>query len=128
MSGGDYRAGEIKVHRLTAVRKLRADQTDAERLLWQRLRASQLAGHKFRRQHEFGGYVLDFYCVAAKLAVEVDGGQHLTAEGLLRDAQRSHFLELHGIRVLRLTNTQVLVEIELVLDGILEALSSASHE
>jgi very-short-patch-repair endonuclease len=55
------------------VRELRRDQTDAERILWQRLRAGQLDGLKFRRQHEFGGFVLDFYCAPAKLVVEVDG-------------------------------------------------------
>ena len=99
-------------------------QTDAERIVWQRIRAGQLEGFKFRRQHEYGGYVLDFYCARAKLAVELDGGQHLTTEGLARDAERSSFLELHGIRVLRFTNTQVLAEIDQTLEAVLRALRS----
>jgi len=114
----DYRAGQPKVQRLQRVRALREDQTDAERALWQRLRSRQIDGYKFRRQHEFGGFVLDFFCVSAKLAVELDGGQHLSEEGLARDARRSAFLEANGIRVLRFTNTQVLGDSDAVLEAI----------
>jgi len=58
-------------------RLLRSNMTLAERKLWQRLRGKQLYGWKFRRQHPYGVYVLDFVCIDAKLIVEVDGGQHV---------------------------------------------------
>ncbi|MBV9329392.1 MAG: endonuclease domain-containing protein [Chloroflexi bacterium] len=119
-----YRGGESRVQHLKVVRQLRMTQTDAERIVWQRIRAGQLEGFKFRRQHEYGGYVLDLYCARAKLAVELDGGQHLTTEGLAQDAQRTRFLERNGIRVLRFTNTQVLAEIDQTLEAVLRALRS----
>jgi adenine-specific DNA-methyltransferase len=107
------------------VRQLRADSTDAERIVWQRLRAGQLNGYKFRRQHEFGGYVLDFFCSSAKLAVELDGGQHLTDSGLAQDGERTRALEAAGIRVLRFTNTQVLTEVDSVLEAIVQQLGAS---
>src|ERR687885_542638 len=110
----NYRGGELGVQRLARVRALRRASTEAERALWKGLRAGQLGGHKFRRQHEFGGLVLDFYCPTARLAIEVDGGQHYGAEGEARDAERTHFLEANGVRVLRFTNVEVLTELEAV--------------
>jgi very-short-patch-repair endonuclease len=86
-----------------------------------RLRARQVAGLKFRRQHRFGPYVLDFFCLEKGLVVEVDGSQHLTEQGLLKDAQRTRFLEPNGLRVLRFTNLQVLQETNAVLQAIWEA-------
>ncbi|MEK7751746.1 MAG: endonuclease domain-containing protein, partial [Acidobacteriota bacterium] len=67
-------------------RRLRREATDAESLLWRLLRGRQLAGEKFRRQHQVGPYILDYYCPSQKIAIEADGGQHLTVEGLARDA------------------------------------------
>src|SRR5947207_2883205 len=98
------------------VRQLRRQQTDAERVLWQRLRDRQLAGHKFRRQYEFGGFILDFYCPSAKLAIEVDGGQHYSEAVAACDAERTRCLEANGMRVLRFTNAEVLCQIDAVLE------------
>jgi very-short-patch-repair endonuclease len=67
----------------TKATALRQASTTAERLLWQRLRARQLAGHEFRRQATLGRYIVDFLCVEARLVVEADGGQHSAA----RDAE-----------------------------------------
>ena len=103
-------------------RQLRRQQTDAERLLWQRLRDRQLAGQKFRRQYEFGGFVLDFYCPSARLAIEVDGGQHYSEEVAARDLERTRCLEANAMRVLRFTNTEVLCETDAVLEAILREL------
>src|SRR5688572_22698188 len=69
-------------------RALRQASTDAERLLWSRLRNRQLAGLKFRRQRPIGPFYLDFYAEVPRLAVEVDGGQHYTLDGQARDAAR----------------------------------------
>jgi very-short-patch-repair endonuclease len=60
----DYRANAGTVRHLSRVRTLRPDQTDTERMLWQRLRGAQVGGYKFRRQHEFGGFILEFNCPA----------------------------------------------------------------
>lgn len=80
--------------------------TDAERALWRRLRDHQMAGLHFRRQEAVGPYVVDFICRAAALVIELDGGQHvLTAP---QDAERSRYLELQGLRVLRFWNNDVL--------------------
>lgn len=101
-------------------KQLRQNQTDAEKLLWCLLRNRQLANAKFRRQHPVDGYIADFYCHEHKLAVELDGGQHFTEEGVEKDAQRTERLNESGIQVLRFTNTQVLIEIEAVLQVIYE--------
>mgnify|MGYP000921930415 FL=1 len=84
---------------------LRRRMTEAERRLWGYLRADQL-GHHFRRQHPLRFCVLDFYCARCRVAVEVDGGVHrLRAEA---DAQRDDELAKRGIRVVRVTNQEVL--------------------
>jgi very-short-patch-repair endonuclease len=98
-------------------RALRRDATDAERLLWRHLRHHGAIGAKFRRQHPVPPYVADFCCVAARLVVEVDGGQH-TADG---DAWRTAQIERQGYAVLRFWNTDVLTNI----DGVLETIAAA---
>ncbi len=100
-------------------RRLRRGATDAERTLWQRLRARRLGGLKFRRQHVVGRYILDFYCHECRLAVELDGGQHYEAEQRRRDDARTAFLEDRGVAVLRYSNLEALRETEAVLEDIL---------
>ncbi|WAG79873.1 DUF559 domain-containing protein [Metapseudomonas furukawaii] len=102
---------------LEFTRALRRRSTDAEQRLWTRLRARQLAGLKFRRQHPVGPYVLDFYCMEKALAVEVDGGQHYLALG--RDSVRDAWLMKRGIRVLRVSAREALAETNAVLERIL---------
>ena len=109
---------------LTFARNLRQSSTDAEQLLWSLLRNRRLAGHKFRRQHPIAPYALDFYCESAKLAVDLDGGQHNTEEARLHDEIRSKFLAEHGIRVLRFSNHEILTETEVVLAAIHKALTA----
>ncbi|MEJ5976183.1 endonuclease domain-containing protein [Novosphingobium sp. PS1R-30] len=98
-------------------RQLRRNMTDAERYLWHALRARRFAGWKFRRQVSVGPFVADFLCHAARLIVEVDGGQHSAAV----DAQRTALLESMGYRVARYWNHEVLENIE----GVLRALEVA---
>ena len=119
----DYRARDAWARRIDRVRSLRHESTDAERVLWSRLRSRHIGGFKFRRQHEFGGCVLDLYCAEARLAVEVDGGQHVSSEGAARDAERTQVLAANGIRVLRFTNTQVLGQLDAVLEAVLRELT-----
>ena len=100
-------------------RNLRNNMTDAELRLWQLLRGRQMAGVKFRRQHPFMDYVLDFVCLEKKLVVELDGGQHQDCE---KDVVRDKHLNEAGFRILRFWNTQVLRETEAVADAIWAAL------
>ena len=103
----------ILKHRLQIM--LRSNMTDAERALWRRLRGCQINGHKFRRQHPFENFILDFVCLEAKLVIEVDGGQHNeSALDLLRD----QVLENAGFLVMRFWNNQVLNEIDAVVEAV----------
>ena len=105
-------------------RRLRNEQTDAEAKLWARLRARQICGVKFRRQHPIGPYVADFCCVEHSLVVEIDGSQH--AEQMQSDQRRTAVLKFHGFRVLRFWNNEVLANIEAVLEQIYQAIEQPS--
>jgi very-short-patch-repair endonuclease len=105
-------------------RLLRSNMTDAECALWKRLRGCQLNGCKFRRQHPFGDFILDFVCLEAKLVIEVDGGQHNEST---QDMARGQVLENAGYRVMRFWNNQVLNEIESVVESIWLELERLNH-
>ena len=105
-----YRDERRSVVRSEYCRRLRRDATDAERRLWRMLRDRRLEGYKFRRQHEFGPYILDFICVEARLVIEADGGQHFRPEGLERDRKRNQYLLDRGFRVMRFTDREILLE------------------
>lgn len=100
-------------------RKLRRSSTGAERNLWAHLRDRQLKGAKFRRQHPVGPYIADFFCLDARLIIELDGGGHDRDEQRRADAARSTYLESCGYRVLRFWNNEVVDNI----DGVLEKIS-----
>ncbi|MDZ4253913.1 MAG: endonuclease domain-containing protein [Sulfuritalea sp.] len=102
-------------------RKLRHNLTDAERKLWSRMSAHQLGAH-FRRQAPLGSYVLDFACFAARVVVEVDGGQHADSE---KDRVRDAWLKAQGFKVLRFWNNEVLQNIDGVLETIVAELNKA---
>jgi very-short-patch-repair endonuclease len=74
-------------------RQLRCNQTEEEKKLWRALRGHRFAGFKFRRQHPSGIYILDFYCAAARLDVELDGFQHGLSEQMQHDEKRSAYLK-----------------------------------
>lgn len=107
---------------LHAARALRRGMTDAEQSLWYCLRRKQVAGFRFRRQHPFEKYVLDFYCPEARLAVELDGGQHNETAAAAQDMERTTFLNSHGIKMVRVWNHEVFNNLEGVLQMILVAL------
>lgn len=96
--------------------KNKEEQTDAEKLLWFHLRNRRLKGYKFRRQYPIQNYILDFYCVEKKLAVELDGGQHIQRE--LYDKKRTRQLQQIGIKVLRFWDNEVLQNADNVLEQI----------
>ncbi len=97
---------------------LRSNATPAESLLWKGLQNSQLEGRKFRRQHSIGPYILDFYCPAEKLCVEVDGQMHFGSSGVLYDGERTQYLNNLGIQVIRFENKIVFQNPEGVLEEI----------
>ncbi len=97
---------------------LRKRMTDAEKLLWLRLRNRQLEGAKFRRQWPVGDYIADFACIEAMLIIEADGGQH-TPEG---DTHRTAALEAAGYKVIRFWNNDILANIDGVLESIRQEL------
>jgi len=101
-------------------RKLREVQTDVESKLWMRLRARQLMGAKFRRQHPIGPFIADFCCVEAGVVVELDGGQH--AEQIAADEKPTKVIEQRGYKVIRFWDNEVIGNIEGVLQSIGAAL------
>jgi very-short-patch-repair endonuclease len=108
--------GEPRLTPRDFARQLRQKSTDAEKRLWSLLRDRKLRGFKFRRQHPVAPYVLDFYCAELSLAVELDGGGHLEPEQRLHDQARTAFLGQRGILVKRVTNHEVLVQTEALMD------------
>jgi very-short-patch-repair endonuclease len=99
--------------------------TDAERRIWFLLRRHQMKGYNFRRQAPIGPYIVDFACLALKLIVELDGGQH--AERIAQDEQRSEYLRALGFRVLRFWNNDALGNTDGVLEVIMRAVDEAAQ-
>ena len=96
-------------------RKLRFNTTPAESILWDRLKNGQLNGIKFRRQHPFGRYILDFYCHQAKLCIELDGSIHQDPDQKNHDQERERDLQQEGLKIIRFQNEEIYSSIEDVL-------------
>jgi very-short-patch-repair endonuclease len=99
-------------------RGLRNNPTEAEARLWSRMRRKQVMGLQFYRQKPIAGDIVDFYCAAVQLVIELDGAQHLDADAQACDCQRTQVLEALGLRVLRFDNRQVLTETDEVVEAI----------
>ncbi|HPT11563.1 MAG TPA: endonuclease domain-containing protein [Bacteroidales bacterium] len=95
--------------------RLRKDQTEAEKIIWQSLRRRQIEGLKFRRQHPINNFVADFYCHEAKLVIEIDGGVHDDPEQKEKDLARQQIINDFGIKVLRFKNEEIFNDIESVI-------------
>jgi len=100
-------------------RKLRKDMTNAERLLWASIRRKQIRGFQFRRQYSLENYIVDFYCPALRLVIEVDGPTHLSELAKSLDLIRQQEIESWGIKFLRFTNTDVYENIGGVIERII---------
>jgi lysyl-tRNA synthetase class 2 len=105
-------------------RRLRRDQTDAERVLWFRLRDRRLNGLKFKRQVPIDKYIVDFCCADARLIIELDGGQHATRD----ETNRTAIVEAMGYVVLRFWNNDVLSNTDGVLEEILKTVNHRAQE
>lgn len=107
----------------TPLRKiLRNKPSKPEFIMWQYLRKKQLNGYKFRRQVGIGRYVVDFYCPQLKLVIEIDGESHYVDDAPAQDRVRQEEIEALGIRVLRFTNTEVMNNIDGVIQKIAKCL------
>jgi very-short-patch-repair endonuclease len=122
---GRVRVGVRDMSRFTRSKKttakaraLRRSAREAEKVIWSHLRQAQLLGFSFRRQHSVGLFVLDFYCPTARLAIELDGGQHGHSKFMQRDLRRTAWLAAKGIRVIRFWNNDVSSNLEGVLETI----------
>ncbi len=99
-------------------RELRKNMTDAEKLLWSRIRRKQLKDCQFYRQKAIGNYIVDFYCPKSNLVIELDGGQHYSDEGIKKDEVRDDYMEKLGLSVLRFSDRGVLNKLQVVLEVI----------
>ena len=97
---------------------LRNNMPPAEQLVWARLKGKQVENCKFRRQYSVGAFVVDFYTVEIKLAIEIDGDSHFTDGAEVADRERQSLIESSGIRFLRFTNRQVYEELDAVIEAI----------
>jgi len=102
-------------------KRLRRDETNAERKLWLHLRDRQINGAKFRRQQPIGRYIVDFFCAEYRLVIELDGGQHV--DQIQADKRRTEFLNKAGYQVLRFWDNEVLTSIDAVLQRIADAMN-----
>ena len=104
--------------RRAAAKKLRANTTPHERKLWRALKDFPIEGSHFRRQAPIGRYVVDFFCPAKRLIIELDGGHHNEDETAKRDLERQRWLENDGYRVVRFWNSEVTTDLTAVLERI----------
>lgn len=107
-------------------RELRRNQTEAEKTFWMHVRKRQLHGLKFFRQYSIGPYILDFYCPALMLAVELDGGHHNQPDTREYDSARSEYLNAQGVEVLRFWNQDMLNHVQSVLARVEEKITPPS--
>jgi very-short-patch-repair endonuclease len=114
----------MSIRRATA-RKLRSNTTPHERALWRALKGLPASGTHFRRQAPIGAYVVDFFCPAARLIIELDGGQHNEDRMAERDRLRQTWLEKQGYRVIRFWNSEVAKDLNAVMERIYVALYGA---
>jgi len=114
------------LHETNRARALRRAQTEAERLLWRRLRARSLNGFKFVRQEPIGPYFADFVCREAKLVVEVDGGTRSTDDEIRADQRRAAFLRAQGYRIARFVNEEIYRNLDGAMETILAAIEGRS--
>jgi very-short-patch-repair endonuclease len=96
--------------------------TDAERLMWSIVRRKKLKGYQFYRQRVVKGYIVDFYCPAAKLIIELDGGQHYGKRGMEKDIKRDNCLKELGYKILRFSDYEIFENTREVIERIYNSL------
>ena len=111
----------VSQEKASRAKRLRKNMTPEETLLWRHLRANRLGGYHFRRQQVIDGFIVDFYCHASALVIEIDGSVHESRE--IHDNQRDRILTERGVRIVRIKNEEVRNEMEKVLQKILRLCS-----
>ena len=119
---GDFQCSHSIEDLRDSPEELRKNPTDAEFKLWQNIREKRIRGYQFYRQKNIGNYIVDFYCPAGKLIIELDGGQHYSEEGMESDEIRDNYLAGLGFTVLRFSDRDVLKNLDGVLQRIYEHL------
>ena len=109
---------KVKSKKVELSRELRKSMTKAETHFWNAVRNKKLFGLKFRRQQIIAGFVVDFYCNSIRLCVEIDGDVHNLAEQKEYDEEKDKKIKYHDLRVLRLTNDEVMNDFEKVIQKI----------
>ena len=99
-------------------RRLRKEMTEAEKLLWSKIRAKQIKGFQVYRQKPIGRFIVDFYCPKAKLVIELDGGQHYSEPMRVKDQIRDRYMESIGLKVLRFSDSDLFENLTGVLQKI----------
>jgi len=112
---------QVTKEKLERSRELRRDMTPAEKILWQEIRANKLGAH-FRRQQVIAGFIVDFYCHAASLVIELDGGIHDEKEQKENDIERENVLKGMGLRIIRFRNEEIFRQLPNALNKIQESL------
>jgi very-short-patch-repair endonuclease len=107
-------------------RRLRSNMTDPEMRLWSALRARQLQGMKFRRQHVIGPYIVDFYCPERSFIIEVGGDSHTDSDQIVRDQLRDTYFQSLGFRVIRYVNDNIVKNLAGILEDLAEKFASGS--
>ncbi len=126
VAGGGGLPREVRPE-VAIARGLRRELSLPETMLWQKLRGGK-AGAKFRRQHPVGPYVVDFFCRAARLIIEIDGAAHDYADRPERDELRLRFLHEQGYRVLRIAADRVIADVDGVADAIAALVATPLHQ
>src|SRR3989304_4993164 len=115
------------IHSTDLPKELRLRQTEAEKILWYKIRDRQLGGVKFRRQQRIGSYIVDFVCLENKLIIEIDGGQHNETPTKESDERRTQWFKVRGYQVLRFWNNDVLGNMEGILENVNMVLKQRIH-
>jgi len=113
-TSGVIRLQRLSDGKLRQARALRANMTEAETILWERLRRKGILNVKFRRQQVIEGFIVDFYCESVKLVIEVDGSVHDTEDQKAVDEHRRKVFQACGLKELRFANREIVGDIETV--------------
>jgi type I restriction enzyme, R subunit len=107
MEQNHFRGGVYRAYLTNIARGMRKNETSSEQILWCHLKNRKLKGLKFRRQHQIGPFIVDFYCHKDKLIIELDGSVHQNKKQIEYDCRREDYLRLEGFQILRITNCQL---------------------
>ena len=116
-----YNKQSEKVNR----RKLRKEATNAEKILWEKLRGRKFLSLKFKRQYSIAQFVVDFYCPEKRIAIELNGNIHNTEEVRNHDENRDGFIKVFKIKIIRIKNEKVIDDIDDVLEYIKEEIQTS---